>query len=504
MLKDKWRTCSELNLQVRLRNLKTHIKDWNTNVNGCINKKIQNLEKEQFALDEEGATSQEKERINLELEQCYKIKSDMLKQKARIKWHLEGDKNSKFFHRVVKHKWKKNQIIGINWKSSWISRPADLKEAFFDHFSSFFNQSYGGQIFKLGNLPLNKLSEAQASAMVELFSEEELETALQNSSSNKAPGPDGISAGSLKKIWSFIKTDVLECLRNFQKSNLFPKGMNSSFIALIPKKKLVSEISDFRPISLINSCMKLCTKMMANRLRKVLPDLVAEVQTAFIGGRQITDGIMIAREIVHSLKRRQCEGLILKLDFEKAFDSVEWNFLFHLLSTLNFDSKWISWLRGIFESMRISVLVNGSPTKEFSAGRGLRQGDPVSPLLFNLVGEVLHSMLEKAAEFGIIEGIRISSRAEQLTHLQFADDTIIFLKNDTNSVRGVRTILQCFQVLTGLKINFQKSTLHCFDEDPGEEHWKQILGCSIGTCDITYLGANTSASPSNIKFWDPL
>ena len=106
--------------------------------------------------------------------------------------------------------------------------------------------------------------------------------------------------------------------------------------------------------------------------------------------------MVIVKEIVHGMHRREVEGLILKIDFEKAFDSVKWSFLFEVLQEFGFGKKWKSWLEAIFKSARLSVLINGSPSKEFSIGRGLRQGDPLSLLLFILVGEVLHLLLEKS------------------------------------------------------------------------------------------------------------
>lgn len=122
---------------------------------------------------------------------------------------------------------------------------------------------------------------------------------------------------------------------------------------------------------------------------------------------------------------------------------------------MGFPSNWIEWVRAIFVSSKISVLVNGSPTKEFSPIRGLRQGDPLSPLLFNLIREVLSKMLSVANDKKVFYGILLPNCRKELTHLQFADDIIIFIKNDPSSIKAVKRVLQCFQVLSGLKINFQ-------------------------------------------------
>lgn len=143
----------------------------------------------------------------------------------------------------------------------------------------------------------------------------------------------------------------------------------------------------------MNALLKLLTKVMANTLKPLMPTLVSQHQSVFIKGRQITDGILITSELVSLLQREKTSGLIFKIDFEKAFDRVKWDFVYDILKAMNFGSKWIDWLRNLFESSRISVLVNGAPTEEFNPSRGLRQGDPLSPLLFNLVGEGLSSLL---------------------------------------------------------------------------------------------------------------
>lgn len=123
------------------------------------------------------------------------------------------------------------------------------------------------------------------------------------------------------------------------------------------------------------------------------------------------------------LKNQRELGFILKLDFKKAFDSVSWEFLFQEMKSLGFGEKWIDWIMSFFNSVRISVLVNGSPTAEISPSNGVRQEDPLSPLLFNLAGEVLSKMLTKENQLSLLKGVKLSSTSEELTHSQYADDT---------------------------------------------------------------------------------
>ncbi|WOG86222.1 hypothetical protein DCAR_0205423 [Daucus carota subsp. sativus] len=284
-----------------------------------------------------------------------------------------------------------------------------------------------------------------------------------------------------------------------------PLGSNSSFIALIPKSINAVHPSDFRPISLMNALVKLLSKVLATRLKSFMPLLISHNQTAFIKGRQISDGILITSEIVSLLQKQNLSGSIFKIDFEKAFDRVRWDFVLDVLSALNFGAKWISWVKSIFYSSRISVLVNGSPTEEFAPSRGLRQGDPLSPLLFNLVGESLSCLLNIGVRNCIFSGISLFGGKEIITHLQFADDVILFLHNADASIIGIKRILQCFQLLSGMKVNFTKSHLYGFHIPQSRiDKWTSCLGCMSGKLPFSYLGATIGASPTSVKFWEPL
>lgn len=146
-------------------------------------------------------------------------------------------------------------------------------------------------------------------------------------------------------------------------------------------------------------------------------------------------------------------------------------------------------MKAILESSRISLLVNGSPTDEFVPRKGLRQGDPLSPLLFNIMGEVLSRLLTRAKDKGVFEGIFLPNFQTSISHLQYADDVILFLKDDVCSVRGVKRVLQCFQLLSGLKINFHKSSVDGYGSVKEElPRWASILGCQVGNGQLNTWG----------------
>nr|GEY74181.1 RNA-directed DNA polymerase, eukaryota, reverse transcriptase zinc-binding domain protein [Tanacetum cinerariifolium] len=180
----------------------------------------------------------------------------------------------------------------------------------------------------------------------------------------------------------------------------FPKGGNSFFIALIPKKSDANMVKDFRPISSIGSSYKIIAKILANRLVTVLGDIVNEVQSAFIVDRQILDGSFILNELVQWCKSKKKQSVIFKVDFEKAYDSVRWDYLDEIMKNFSFGEKWCGWIQGCLRSSKGSVIVNGSHTKEFQFHKGLKQGDPLSPFLFILVMMSLYISFQRVVDAG--------------------------------------------------------------------------------------------------------
>ena len=151
--------------------------------------------------------------------------------------------------------------------------------------------------------------------------------------------------------------------------------------------------NEYRPISLIGCIYKIVAKVLANRLKKVMPFIIHERQSAFIEGRHMLYSALIANEVIDEAKRCHKMCMVFKVDYEKAYDSVSWNFLIYMMSRMGFCTKWIRWMEGCLKSATVSVLVNGSPSTEFLPQRGLKQGDPLSPLLFNIVAEALNGIM---------------------------------------------------------------------------------------------------------------
>ena len=219
------------------------------------------------------------------------------------------------------------------------------------------------------------------------------------------------------------------------------KSLNATFLVLVPKGRTVEDLKDLRPISLVGSLYKILSKVLANRIKRVMGLIFSQSQNAFVEGRQILDAVLIANEAVDSILRRKEKGILCKLDIEKAYDHIRWDFLLQIMERMGFGSKWISWIKWCISTASLSVLVNGSSTGFFRSSRGLRQGDPLSPYLFVIGMEALSCMLKRVVEGNFISGCRFSGRDGGdivISHLLYADDTILFCEANCEQLMYLR------------------------------------------------------------------
>ncbi|KAJ9562049.1 hypothetical protein OSB04_007209 [Centaurea solstitialis] len=282
----------------------------------------------------------------------------------------------------------------------------------------------------------------------------------------------------------------------------FGVGCNASFLTLISKVANPIGLNEFRPISLIGILYKIISKVLAERLKKVIGSIISNVQSAFIKGRSILDGVLIANETTSFLKRNKRKGMVFKVDFEKAYDTVEWSFLLEGLENMGFGDKWRKWIEACLLSSRVSVLVNGSPTDEFPMERGLRQGDPLAPFLFLVVAECLHLLVKEAEGKGLFKGVKVGKDEVNVSHLQYADGAIFFGEWEIGNFLNLLKILECFHLVSGLKINLRKSKLFGVGVSLDEvQSWASRLGCGSGELLFVYLGLPVGGAMGKINSW---
>ncbi|GJR70222.1 reverse transcriptase domain, reverse transcriptase zinc-binding domain protein [Tanacetum coccineum] len=263
---------------------------------------------------------------------------------------------------------------------------------------------------------IEKISGEEAISLEKFFSEAEAWETIKSCGADKAPGPDGLNFKFIRKCWEIIKGDLMWAIKWFWVKMELSKGCNASFVTIIPK------VAD--PI-----------------------------------GRYILDGVLIANETMEFLKKKKEKGLIFKVDFQKAFDNINWRFLINIMERMGFGEKWRKLVEICLKSSSMSILVNGSPTEEFGLKRGVRQGDPLSPFLFIIAAEGLNAIVKEAVSLDIFRGVKVGGNNVTVAHLQYADDTIFFCK------------------IYGIGVN--------------ESELKEMaswMGCGVGEFPFTYLG----------------
>ena len=275
----------------------------------------------------------------------------------------------------------------------------------------------------------------------------------------------------------------------------------------MPKGSTVEDLKDLRPISLVGSLYKILSKVLANRIKSVMRLIISQSQNAFVEGRQILDAALIANEAVDSILRRKEKGILCKLDIEKAYDHIRWDFILQTLERMSFGSKWIRWMNWCISTASFFVMFNGSPTGFFRSSRGLRQGDPLSPYLFVIGMEVLSCLLKRAVEGNFISGCRLRDRDGGelvISHLLYADDTIIFYEANSEQLMCLRWTLMWFEAFSGLKINLNKSVIIPLGRVDNVELLAAELGCGVGSLPTTYLGLPLGAPHRALRVWDSM
>nr|GEW24487.1 RNA-directed DNA polymerase, eukaryota, reverse transcriptase zinc-binding domain protein [Tanacetum cinerariifolium] len=292
-----------------------------------------------------------------------------ISQQAKVRWGIEADENTKFFHFIVNQKRRNLSLHGIKHDGSWLTDPIQIKDVFHYVFETKFKKKDVDRIVVRSH-HYSSLQEDQNFFLISHISETEIHAAICDCGSEKLPGPDGFTFAFYKKFWDLVKSDVIAFVQDFLNTSTMPKGCNSSFIALIPKISNPMVVSDFRPISLIGAQYKIIAKVLANRLAKVIDVVISCEQTAFVKHRQILD---VPLMVMHFM---------------------------------GFNEKWISWIKGCLSHATASILVNGSPTR-------------------------LHVAIEDAICAGLYRGLTIKTLT--LSHFFFADDALLIGCNATHS-----------------------------------------------------------------------
>ena len=331
----------------KIKRLKERLKVWNREQFGDTFKKYKKIEEDLNKLEENTIDRQlspqemlSRKQLQEDLWVATQSHESLLRQKARSRWIKEGDCNSRYFHLMMHASCRKNCLKGMMIDGSWIEEPIRVKEAVRLHFSQHFQESDHHRP-RLDGICFQTLHNHQNEMLVEQFQEDEVRRAVWSCGSDKSPGPEGLNFRFIKQLWHMIKPDVLRFLDEFYVNGIFPRGCNASFIALIAKVADPQILKKYKPISLIGCIYKIVAKILANRLKKIMPLIIDERQYGFIEGRHMLHSMLIANEVIEEARRSQKPCIVFKVDYEKAYDSVSWDFLIYMMRRMGFCSKWI-------------------------------------------------------------------------------------------------------------------------------------------------------------------
>jgi hypothetical protein len=393
----------------------------------------------------------------------------------------------------------KNFILAIRHGNELITDQSRKEEVCFNSYRELLGRIQNRE--RTIDLDVLEMQEQLLGDLEEIFSENEVWEAIKELPPDRAPGPDGFIGAFYKRAWPIIKPEIMAAILKLYVGDGRAFGrLNHALITLIPKKQGAEEVGDFRPISLVHSFAKLFSKLIANRLRPKMELLVSQNQSAFIKGRNLHDNFLLVRQLARKINRRKEPGVLLKLDLARAFDSLSWAFLFEVLRKMGFPDRVMRWIAIALRTATTKVSVNGVPGRRIEHVRGLRQGDPLSPLLFVLSMEVITILLSKAAELGILSPIG-NCTAEQRVSI-YADDVVIFVKPEVQDLVAVRELLALFGHASGLKVNYTKTSATLIRAGDREENLvASLLNCAITKLPIKYLGLQLALRPLTRAQW---
>ncbi|KAJ4748330.1 RNA-directed DNA polymerase (reverse transcriptase)-related family protein [Rhynchospora pubera] len=428
------------------------------------------------------------------------LEEEIWKQRSAIKWRLEGDKNTAFFHAVATNNKRKNQIQKLMVDEVELTDQKSKGRAFFTFFCSLMGS--GSE-----QLPITHWNSFFDLPQHELFSDlhrpittQEVISAIDSWPCNRSPGPDGYTGDFFKAFKEELVPEITATLNSaLSLSSLSP--LNSSIIALIPKTEGANQVKDFRPISIIHSMQRILSKILTVRFTPIFERLTSQNQTGFIRGRSITENFLSAQELIYFAQRTRTPMAIFKADIHKAFDTLSWEFTEHVLKALGFPSICVSWILNCVLRGTSRVIVNGIAGKPITLKRGVRQGDPISPYIFITAFDFLSKWISRLAQDGIFK----VPKPGVYPSLFYADDTIIFFKPTQSQAVLLKLILTIFGHLSGLNLNPLKSDLVTVNTSSTvTQRLVSVLGCNSAHFPIKYLGLPLSNKKLNKNAYNDL
>ena len=394
-------------------------------------------------------------RLRLQKIMQYKTKGAILRSKVR--WHENGERNTRYFYNLEKRNYKKKTATKLKRSNGTFTNDQfEILREQMDYYKTLYTSAAHPDLlndlassFFENITPLDDTDKLSCEGNV---SAEECLKALHDFKNEKSPGTDGLPAEFYKFFWKELHREMINSFNFAFDSGTLSISQRRGIITLIPKpNKDTTSLENLRPISLLNVDYKILTKAIAKRLEKVLPKIINPDQTGYVKNRYIGENVRLILDIMSNTEEKNLPGAALFIDFRKAFDTIEWNFLTDTLNNFNFGADIQNWVRIFYNNVTSCVLNNGHASEFFPLERGVRQGCPLSGLLFVTAIEVLANAIKNKAT---IKGIKVDQKEIKVS--LYADDTTVFVR-DLESITHLLALLNDFKILSGLEINTSKT-----------------------------------------------
>lgn len=452
----------------------------------------------QYDINANEQTLQELKQAKTQLDDILNKKADFIIQQLKHDQFQYSNKSTKLLANLLQHKKEKSIISTIQNKSGVTTyNPQEINDIFLQYYTDLYSSDCTPNTSEietfLNRLDLPVLSADRVQTLEAPLTANEIYKSLIKMPNNKSPGPDGFPAEYYKHFWDILSPLLLRLIEEIKNTSTIPPYMNTAIITLIPKpNKDLTQPANYRPLSLINVDLKIITKTLATRLETVIPLLIHFDQTGFIKNRHSSDNLRKLFNLINIAQQDKAKSIILSLDAEKAFDKVNWQFLFHTLRKFGFGESFIHWIQTLYTSPRATVTTNGITSASFTLHQGARQGCPLSPYLFALFIEPLATAIRNDAE---IKGIQSGTEEYKLS--LYADDLLLHLQNPYPSLQKSLSVINSFSTLSNYTINWTKSTLLPLSQnswDPAAQASFPLL--QVGN--IKYLGITISPRLSEL------
>ncbi|KAJ8751095.1 hypothetical protein K2173_016276 [Erythroxylum novogranatense] len=394
-------------------------------------------------------------------------------------WLKEGNRITRFFHAKATALQRRNRITQLKdaygMRHTW---ETGLSQVISDYFTTLYSSQDCTPVNILNCVP-HCLSAKDHLLLDAPFTQEDVRQAVFSMSGDKSHGLDGLNPGFYQRYWDVIGDDVSAFCLQCASTGLIPPSLPETILVLIPKKQHPEYISDFRPIALCQVLYKIVAKLLAHILKCVLPKIISPTQSAFVTGRHIQDNSVVAYEAIHYLwaRRRGKTGYaVLKLDICKAYDRLDWGFLQAVMRKMGFNDRWLGLTAQCVTFVSYRVLQQGTFIGPIFPSRGLRQGDPLSPYLFIICAEALSRLIQARVAQGAIHGVKIVTCTPVISHLLFADDSVLFFRAQIHEAQAIQTLLQDYEQASGQSVNFSKSLISF---SPNTDLATKLVICSL-------------------------